>query len=529
MNVFEPLDSGTLLGEKYRIDHLIGMGGMGAVYQATHTDLGRRVAVKVLHSQFCSDSDVVERFHREAQLAASIGHDNICEVTDFGMGEDRVPYLVMPLLKGHPLTQILKAEAIDTLRIGDIMGQVLLALDAAHIAGVVHRDLKPDNIFISRMGDRKDFVKLLDFGISKVLECKAARRLTQTGTVLGTPFYMAPEQARGAMGVDHRIDIYAAGVILYEALTQQRPYDGKSYTDIVVKIATEPYTPLRQLNPNIPEALEMIVQKAMARQPALRFNTAKEMAQALDRALVPRTVSSTKKVISSPRPSETRPRWALSAILVLALIAGLVGVVMIARLREAAPPSVVPVLTAPRNEPLSTPEPFDKADEPVPVNAEDPPTMGNEPSPKAEVAQTSITVPETSPPEPTPTPKANQRSRKTANGAKPVTAVETEEVPQSSTLDPVSTMPPSPEAAPSPSLAPPALPPLTAYTNMNQLKAGLRQGHIARSEYATRQAQFRIQRAAEYGQLKSAYRLGQITKQEYKLRVQQVTRKYEGE
>jgi serine/threonine-protein kinase len=284
MTHYNQMAPGTVIGDKYKLNHLIGVGGMGAVYHATQVDLGRKVAIKFLHPQFCADHSVIERFQREAQLAASIGHDNICEVTDIGTNDDGTPYLVMPVLKGRSLSDVLKSVTLGYARICDIMGQVLYALEAAHVTGVVHRDLKPDNIFISQVGDRKDFVKLLDFGVSKVMESDKVKALTTTGTVLGTPAYMSPEQARGDRDVDHRMDIYAAGVIMYEALTGKRPYDGKSYSEIIIKIVTEPYLNPRRIDPEIPKVLEKIVVKAMAKEPPERYANAKEMAQAIEKA-----------------------------------------------------------------------------------------------------------------------------------------------------------------------------------------------------------------------------------------------------
>jgi serine/threonine protein kinase len=186
------MQPGSILDGKYRIDKQIGAGGMGAVHIATHVQIGRKVAIKTLHPIYAGDQQTVERFHREAQMAGSIGHDNICEVTDLGTAADGSLYLVMPLLSGMALSDLLaRPDRPDIPRIADIAAQTLSALQAAHDAHIVHRDLKPDNIFITKVGDRDDFVKLLDFGISKLMDSEEVTRLTQTGTVLGTPFYMA--------------------------------------------------------------------------------------------------------------------------------------------------------------------------------------------------------------------------------------------------------------------------------------------------------------------------------------------------
>jgi serine/threonine-protein kinase len=282
----ERLPVGTLVDGKYRLTRFIGAGGMGAVYEAVQVAIHRKVVVKVLHGQLCGDTRVIERFQQEARLAASIGHDNICEVTDLGTHEGEVPYLVMPLFKGYPFSDLLKqgTEPLPIERLSDIICQTLSALSAAHDAGIVHRDLKPDNIFITTLGDRSDFVKLLDFGISKVMESDKAVEITRTGTVVGTPFYMAPEQATGAMTIDHRLDIYAVGVILYEALTGVRPFDGDSYNEIMFNIVTDSFIAPSRLNPAVPDATEKIIIKAMAKDPAARYATAAEMRDACKEA-----------------------------------------------------------------------------------------------------------------------------------------------------------------------------------------------------------------------------------------------------
>lgn len=288
MSVFEEseIQPGTVLDGKYRIERQIGAGGMGAVFEATHTTIGRRVAIKTLHLLYSGDEELVKRFHREAQMAGSIGHDNICEVTDLGSAEDGSPYLVMPLLTGGPLADLLTGpELLPIPRLIDITAQTLSALDAAHQARIVHRDLKPDNIFVTKIGDRKDFVKLLDFGISKLLDQDAVLQLTQTGTVLGTPFYMAPEQAKGSKQIDHRVDLYAVGVILYEALTGQRPFIGDTYNEIMYKIIAEPFPRPGQLNPQVPPQLEQIVLRAMAREADNRYASAEEMRRMLAAAV----------------------------------------------------------------------------------------------------------------------------------------------------------------------------------------------------------------------------------------------------
>ncbi len=189
---------GLVLKGKYEISRLIGEGGMGAVYEAHHKLIGRKVAIKFLHAEYATNPQAIQRFIQEAQIAGSLGHENICEVTDIGRTDDGAPYMLMPMLEGQSLGDAMNDEEglLSTKRVSDIAYQALTGLQRAHDAGIVHRDLKPDNIFLTRMGDREDFVKILDFGISKIVSGTmpgVSGGLTTTGMVLGTPYYMAPE------------------------------------------------------------------------------------------------------------------------------------------------------------------------------------------------------------------------------------------------------------------------------------------------------------------------------------------------
>lgn len=279
------LDVNTVLDDKYRLTRIIGQGGMGIVYEAVHLAIGRKLAVKCLHRRYVGDSRVVMRFQQEAKTAGTIGHDNICDVTDFGMTADGEPYLVMPLLSGMSLETLFNREIVALDRLVDIARQTLSALDAAFKADIVHRDLKPDNIFITKVGDRTDFVKLLDFGISKILNQDLVMHLTRTGDVVGTAQYMSPEQAAGATDVDQRTDLYALGVILYEGLTGRCPFEGESYNEVMFKIINDSYPMPRALNPAVPPAVERFVLKALSRDAEARYRTPLEMDAALTAAM----------------------------------------------------------------------------------------------------------------------------------------------------------------------------------------------------------------------------------------------------
>ncbi|MCP4603519.1 MAG: serine/threonine protein kinase [Proteobacteria bacterium] len=277
--------SGTIIDGKYCVEQLIGSGGTSEVYESTQLGIGRKVAVKILRSQYTHKENAVARFQQESRLAGSIGHDHICEVTDFGIHEGKNPYLVMPLLSGVTLAGLLKQEPLPILRFIDIICQVLSSLKAAHQANIVHRDLKPSNIFITKVGNQEDFVKLLDFGISKVLDADSTNYLTKTGTIPGTAFYMSPEQAVGSKNIDYRVDIYAIGVILYEALTGTLPFEGDSYNEIMHKIITEPFIAPRRIRPATPKLLEDVVLTAMSRDPMKRFSNADEMRKSLEQTI----------------------------------------------------------------------------------------------------------------------------------------------------------------------------------------------------------------------------------------------------
>jgi serine/threonine-protein kinase len=277
------LSPGDILDGRYQLVDTIGAGGMGVVYEGRHVAINHKVAIKLLSSHRLRDSETIARFYREAQIAATLGSDNICEVLDIGTSPDGTPYFVMPLLKGANLSALIESGSLSLPRIVDIIQQVLTALEVTHRAGIVHRDIKPANVFVTRVGDRSDFVKVLDFGIAK--ETNAARSdaapLTQTGVVLGTPDYMSPEQAAGHQDIDHLTDIFSTGVMLYEALTGLRPFKGSSYNAVIHDILTASPPAPRVLSPAIPTALENIVMTAMARLPEDRFPTASDMRAAL--------------------------------------------------------------------------------------------------------------------------------------------------------------------------------------------------------------------------------------------------------
>jgi len=274
--------TGELLGGRYRIGRLLGAGGMGAVYEATREDLGQmRVAVKVLHASLANDETLLARFRREAETVGSINHPNIVRILDFQAQPDEPAFLVMELLDGVSLRHELARQGrFSGARTVFIAAQMLSALAAVHRAQVIHRDIKPENIVLTSMSGLGDIVKVLDFGVAKVLNASAGDTLTQAGTVLGTPTYMAPEHARGAP-IDIRSDLYSVAAIMYEALAGHAPFAGDNYNALLFAIQQGTPTPLAELRPDVDLELIGVVMRAMATEASARFQTAEEMAEAL--------------------------------------------------------------------------------------------------------------------------------------------------------------------------------------------------------------------------------------------------------
>ncbi|MFO0551576.1 MAG: serine/threonine-protein kinase [Polyangiaceae bacterium] len=279
------LQPGQILADKYRILRLLGQGGMGAVYEGENFRIHRRVAIKTLHAQVASQHDVLSRFEREAQAAGRIGSKHIVEVLDLGDLPDGARFMVMEYLDGSTLSDRIKScGRIGPREVVPIMLDLLEGLQAAHDAGIIHRDLKPANVFLQLQRGAPDAVKILDFGVSKFSSVLGADEMsmTKTGAVMGTPYYMSPEQAKGARGVDHRSDVYSAGVILYEAITGQVPFSAETFNELIFKIALDAPPPAEQFVPSLDPMFGSILRKAMAREPGDRYQSAIEFGEALD-------------------------------------------------------------------------------------------------------------------------------------------------------------------------------------------------------------------------------------------------------
>ncbi len=284
---------GRTIGGKYVVRSILGEGGMGTVFQAEHLALGRSVAVKVLHATQATKRDSIRRFQQEARAAAAIGHPNICGVIDLGSLEDGSPYIVMEMLVGETLADRIALQGgLPFEDVIDILVQVLSGLVAAHEQRIVHRDIKPENVFLTSRVGCPPIAKLLDFGVSKMTGPQVdpslagisipprtpgeELNLTRTGMVMGTPYYMAPEQARGERDLDARVDLYACGVILYEMLTGKRPFTALNYNALLIQVLSSTPRPASELRPALPAAFSAVIEKAMARRREDRYAAAAE-------------------------------------------------------------------------------------------------------------------------------------------------------------------------------------------------------------------------------------------------------------
>jgi serine/threonine-protein kinase len=270
----------------YRVTGLLGQGGMGVVYLAEHPGIGRRAAIKVLHGELARDPDVLARFFNEARAANAIRHPGIVEIFDFGTLADGSSYIAMELLEGESLAaRLQRAGALPIEAAVELASQAAEALGAAHAQGIVHRDLKPDNLFLTpdRRTPGRELVKVLDFGIAKLGGAghDAGSLRTRTGAILGTPIYMSPEQCRGTREIDHGTDIYALGVILHEMVCGAPPFVSEGFGELAHLHISAPPPPARSLVAAVPEALERVILRALAKEPGQRFLSMGELRAAL--------------------------------------------------------------------------------------------------------------------------------------------------------------------------------------------------------------------------------------------------------
>lgn len=317
---------GTTLAGKYRVEEHISDGGMGAVYRATHVLMDKTVALKVLHPSLAADDKIVARFTREAKAASRISHPHALNVTDFGESETGVVFLVMEYLRGETLKEIIRRDGPMPLqRVTEIVRQVAGALNAAHAEGVIHRDLKSDNIMLDEVGAQQDWAKVLDFGIAKITEPEGATdpALTAPNLVIGTPQYMSPEQCSHSSDIDARSDIYSLGIIIYEMFTGHVPFVGDSPTAVMMKhLQDEPPSVLTE-RPDLPSEVGAAIVRALAKKPEDRFESASDLADALaDAAIEEQTNAEQAAIIAVTTTTETSGAVTSSEIVQDEVVAG---------------------------------------------------------------------------------------------------------------------------------------------------------------------------------------------------------------
>ncbi|MBZ5713445.1 serine/threonine-protein kinase [Nannocystis pusilla] len=320
---------GHTLADRYRLEKVIGHGGMGTVYRAEHVVIRKPVAVKVLDAAHSERRVEVQRFLNEARAASKIRHEHVVDITDFGSTDDGLVFLVMEYLEGEDLAATSDREgSLPWRRAAAIVLQIAAALEAAHAQGIIHRDMKPENCFRIRRGNDPDFIKVLDFGIAKVLEDSEVERPSSAGSgLLGTPEYLAPELIRG-LKPDARVDIYAVGVMLYDLLVGKLPFAGESFMSTLTAHLMELPTPPSQARPaaEIPAALDAVVLRALAKDRDLRYDTIGEFAAALRAAIAEADVVVAPPPTPPPlppplpEPPRTSPRWIAAGVVALLVL-----------------------------------------------------------------------------------------------------------------------------------------------------------------------------------------------------------------
>jgi len=378
LNPDDPL-VGAVLAGRYVVKGRIGEGGMGLVYEGLHRDIDKRVAIKVLRDDLSRRPEVVARFRQEARSASRIGHENIVDISDFGETTRGASYFIMEFLDGEDLGNVLGREVtVDADRACAIVLQCCRALSATHAKGIVHRDIKPENIFLTQRDGVDDFVKIVDFGIAKMSDIETdgapGRKLTKTGMIFGTPEYMSPEQAAGK-DLDHRVDVYALGIILYECLAGRVPFEGDTFMGVLTQHLFAELPPIEELNPNakVSRELELVIRKALAKDPDDRYQDTEELAEAITCALDGRLSRATVKTPPSafgppslsylapvPRRKTSRWVWATTVSAAAAVLAWVVLGPMSGQPSEADASDALADVSAPSEpaEPSEPPEPL---------------------------------------------------------------------------------------------------------------------------------------------------------------------------
>lgn len=294
---------GKLVDNRYKVEEILGRGGMGVVYKIKHQRMGKIAAMKVLHSELAQDPEVVGRFQREAEAVSRLAHPNTVQVFDFG-AVDGALYLVMEYVRGQDLAALIDRDGPMDFRVAaPLLGQICGSLEEAHDLGVVHRDLKPENLLVSRTHSGHDFVKVLDFGLAKLSEREESSSVTSAGSIVGTPYYMSPEQIRADEEVDHRADIYSFGALLYRLLTADNAFNAKTPVGVLTKHLTEELEPPSERYPglSLPPEVDGIIARCMAKRPSDRYATVRELLEDIEQLYT--TLASNTSDISQPPTS----------------------------------------------------------------------------------------------------------------------------------------------------------------------------------------------------------------------------------
>ncbi|HVJ92230.1 MAG TPA: protein kinase, partial [Labilithrix sp.] len=305
------IEPGSVIDGKYRVLRRIGEGGMGTVYEGENVRIERRVAIKVLHEHVASSPEFSERFEREARASARIGSQHVCDVLDLGDLPNGERFIVMEFLDGESLEERLRRGPLTVRQLAPIAFEILEGLGKMHHAGVIHRDLKPANIFLAKGRSRHESVKILDFGVAKIVAtANQPDEMTSTGMMMGTPLYMSPEQARGARDVDGRTDLYAASVIFYRALTGVMPHAGQNLHELLFKVVLEDPRHICEIVPDIDGVFANIVMKGLTRDADERYLSAREYQEAI--AAWATAIGPTSFSFNITLPSEPPPLRSLS-------------------------------------------------------------------------------------------------------------------------------------------------------------------------------------------------------------------------
>jgi serine/threonine-protein kinase len=315
-----PVAPGDLLAGKYRVEAILGVGGMGIVVAAKHEQIDRRVAIKFIRPEALGNREAAERFLREARAAARLKSEHTARVLDVGKLESGAPYMVMELLDGSDLAQVLReCGSVPIEQAVDWVVQACEAVAEAHSMGIVHRDIKPQNLFLARSEGQDARVKVLDFGVSKAIGAMSGTEgaLTHTRAIIGSPLYMSPEQMRSSRGVDARSDVWALGVVLFELLTTHPPFESETLTELCLMIVSDPPRSLLELRPDAPTGLAQVILRCLRKDPAERFANAAELAAALKPYATPASPSSVRRpegTLASPRAEAVAAEGKVDAV-----------------------------------------------------------------------------------------------------------------------------------------------------------------------------------------------------------------------